>query len=228
LHADELCVTELAQVIWAVQMSTVEFHPWNSRRADVERPDEWRIDLDPMPGCPLSRIRKVAGTVHEVLDELGAVGWPKTSGGRGIHVYVRIEPSSGFADLRRAAIAFAREIERRMPDEVTTAWWRKDRNPSALFVDYNQNARDHTMAAAYSVRGRPGATVSTPITWEEVDVVEPDDCTMGTVPRRFAEVGDLHAGIDQAVFAIDQLLDWANRDERAGAVDPGGPDWSAA
>jgi DNA ligase D-like protein (predicted polymerase) len=224
LHADELCVTELAQVIWAVQMSTVEFHPWNSRRADVEKPDEWRIDLDPMPRCPLSRIRKVAGTVHEVLDELGAVGWPKTSGGRGIHVYVRIEPTYGFADVRRAAIAFAREIERRMPDEVTTAWWRKDRDPSALFVDYNQNARDHTMAAAYSVRGRPDATVSMPIIWDEVDVVEPDDCTMANVPRRFAEVGDLHAGIDQAVFAIDKLIDWANRDERAGAVDPGGPD----
>jgi DNA ligase D len=228
LHADELCVTELAQVIWAVQMSTVEFHPWNSRRADVEKPDEWRIDLDPMPRCPLSRIREVAGTVHEVLDELGAVGWPKTSGGRGIHVYVRIQPSFGFADLRRAAIAFAREIERRMPDEVTTAWWRKDRDPSALFVDYNQNARDHTMAAAYSVRGRPGATVSTPITWDEVDVVEPDDWTIRTVPRRFAEVGDLHAGIDRAVFGVDQLLDWASRDERAGAVDPGGPDSSAA
>ncbi|MBO0894044.1 MAG: non-homologous end-joining DNA ligase [Acidimicrobiales bacterium] len=224
LHADELCVTELAQVIWAVQMSTVEFHPWNSRRADVERPDEWRIDLDPMPRCPQSRIRQVALTVHEVLDELGAVGWPKTSGGRGIHVYVRIEPTYGFADLRRAALAFAREVERRSPADVTTAWWRKDRDSRALFVDYNQNARDHTMAAAYSVRGRPDAPVSTPITWDEVDIVEPGDCTMASVPRRFAEIGDLHAGIDQAVFAIDELLEWADRDERAGAVDPGEPD----
>ncbi|MBO0714655.1 MAG: non-homologous end-joining DNA ligase [Acidimicrobiales bacterium] len=224
LHADELCVTELAQVIWAVQMSTVEFHPWNSRRADVERPDEWRIDLDPMPRCPQSRIRQVALTVHEVLDELGAVGWPKTSGGRGIHVYVRIEPTYGFADLRRAALAFAREVERRSPADVTTAWWRKDRDSRALFVDYNQNARDHTMAAAYSVRGRPDAPVSTPITWDEVDIVEPGDCTMASVPRRFAKIGDLHAGIDQAVFAIDELLEWADRDERAGAVDPGEPD----
>src|SRR5215212_5443040 len=176
--ADELCVTELAHVIWAVQMSTVEFHPWNSRRADVEKPDEWRIDLDPMPECPLDRVRRVAQVVHEVLDELGAVGWPKTSGGRGLHVYVRISPDHGFTDVRRAALAFAREVERRAPDDVTTTWWRKDRDPAKLFVDYNQNARDHTMAAAYSVRGVARATVSTPITWDEVDTVEPGDCTM--------------------------------------------------
>jgi DNA ligase D len=220
LHADELCVVELADVIWAVQMSTVEFHPWNSRRADVERPDEWRIDLDPMPDCPLATVRRVAHVAHEVLDELGATGWPKTSGGRGMHVYVRIEPSYGFRDVRRAALAFAREIERRLPDEVTTTWWRKDRDPAALFVDYNQNARDHTMAAAYSVRGFPQATVSTPITWDEVDDVEPEDCTMRTVPGRFAELGDLHAGLDDAVFPIDPLLEWADRDERAGAVVP--------
>ncbi|HEX6425966.1 MAG TPA: non-homologous end-joining DNA ligase [Acidimicrobiales bacterium] len=224
LHADELCVTELAHVIWAVQMSTVEFHPWNSRRADVETPDEWRIDLDPMPDCPLDKVRRVAHVAHEVLDEVGAVGWPKTSGGKGIHVYVRIEPAHGFADVRRGALAFAREVERRAPDSVTTTWWRKDRDPTAVFVDYNQNARDHTMAAAYSVRGFPEAPVSTPLTWDEVDVVEPGDCTIATVPRRFAELGDLHAGIDDAVFAIDELLEWAERDEHAGAEDPGLPD----
>ena len=224
LHADELCVTELAAVIWAVQMSTVEFHPWNSRRADVERPDEWRIDLDPGPDCPLATVRRVAAVVRELLDDLGAVGWPKTSGGRGLHVYVRIPPAHGFPDVRRAALAFAREVERRAPDLVTTTWWRKDRDPAALFVDYNQNARDHTMAAAYSVRGVPGATVSTPIAWDEVDEVEPADCTMATVPRRVAELGDLHAGIDEAVFELDELLDWAARDERAGAVDAGVPD----
>jgi DNA ligase D len=223
LHADELCVVELADVIWAVQMSTVEFHPWNSRRGDVERPDEWRIDLDPMPACPLATVRRVAHVVHEVLDEIGAVGWPKTSGGKGLHVYVRIEPAFGFPDVRRAALAFAREVERRAPDAVTTTWWRKDRDPSALFVDYNQNARDHTMAAAYSVRGLPQATVSTPITWDEVDDVEPQDCTMRTVPERFTRLGDLHGGIDDAVFAIDPLLEWAERDERAGAVDEGEP-----
>ena len=224
LHADELCVTELAHVIWAVQMSTVEFHPWNSRRADVEKPDEWRIDLDPMPDCPFARVRRVAGVVHELLDELGAVGWPKTSGGKGMHIYVRIEPSYGFTDVRRAALAFAREIERRAPGDVTTTWWRKDRDPAALFVDYNQNARDHTMAAAYSVRGFPEGTVSTPLAWDEIADVEPKDLTMATVPARYADLGDLHAGIDGAAFAIDELLEWAARDERAGEVDAGVPD----
>ncbi|MDQ6697804.1 MAG: non-homologous end-joining DNA ligase [Actinomycetota bacterium] len=223
LHADELCVTKLADIVWAVQMSTVEFHPWNSRRTDVEKPDEWRIDLDPMPDCSRANVRRVAHVVREVLDELGAVGWPKTSGGSGMHVYVRIEPSWAFADVRRAALAFAREVQRRAPDAVTTAWWRKDRDPAALFVDYNQNARDHTMASAYSLRGVPEATVSMPITWDEIDAVEPQDCTMSTVPERVAELGDLHAGMDQAVFAIDELLDWADRDERAGAGDAGAP-----
>ncbi|HVV24460.1 MAG TPA: non-homologous end-joining DNA ligase [Pseudonocardiaceae bacterium] len=211
-YADELCVTELASVAWAVQMSTVEFHPWNSRRADTERPDEWRIDLDPMPECPFATVRKVAHVAHEILDELGAVGWPKTSGGHGLHIYVRIEPRWGFADVRRAALAFAREVERRAPDEVTTTWWRKDRDPRTLFVDYNQNARDHTIASAYSVRGVPEATVSTPITWDEVDDVEPRECTIATVPARFAELGDLHAGIDDTAYSLDTLLEWADRD----------------
>ncbi len=212
--ADELCVTELASVIWAVQMSTVEFHPWNSRRADTERPDEWRIDLDPMPLCDFARVRRVAHVVHEVLDELGAVGWPKTSGGKGMHVYVRIPATRGFADVRRAAHAFAREVERRAPDDVTTTWWRRDRDPAMLFVDYNQNARDHTIACAYSVRGNARGTVSTPIAWSEVDQVEPQTLTMATVPARYAERGDLHAGIDDAVFDIEPLLEWADRDER--------------
>ncbi|GIJ47949.1 ATP-dependent DNA ligase [Virgisporangium aliadipatigenens] len=219
-HADELCVTKLADVIWAVQMSTVEFHPWNSRRADTERPDEWRIDLDPMPDCPFDRVRRVAGVVREVLDELGAVGWPKTSGGRGLHVYVRIAPESEFRDVRRAALAFAREVERRAPRDVTTTWWRKDREPDVVFVDYNQNARDHTIASAYSVRGVPEATVSTPIGWDEIDAIDPRDFTIATVPARFAALGDLHAGIDDAVFSLRPLLEWAERDERAGAGDP--------
>jgi len=224
LYADELCVSELAEVIWAVQMSTVEFHPWNSRRADTERPDEWRIDLDPMPECDYDTIRRVAQVAHEVLDELGAVGWPKTSGGRGLHIYVRIAPDHGFADVRRAALAFAREVERRAPDDVTTTWWRKDRDPTAVFVDYNQNARDHTMAAAYSVRGFPDARVSTPISWAEVDQVDPAELTISTVPQRFAQIGDLHAGIDEAVFSLDPLLEWAERDESSGAGDPGEPE----
>jgi DNA ligase D len=223
--ADELCVTELAQVIWAVQMSTVEFHPWNSRRADVEKPDEWRIDLDPGPACPWSRVQRVAEVAHEVLDELGAVGWPKTSGGSGMHIYVRIEPEWGFKDVRRAALAFAREVERRMPDDVTTTWWRKDRDPADLFVDYNQNARDHTIASAYSVRGNVEGTVSTPITWSEVGDVSPGDFTIATVPARYAELGDLHAGIDDTPFAIDPLLEWAARDAGAGVAEP--PDETA-
>ena len=211
-HADELCVTELASVIWAVQMSTVEFHPWNSRRADTERPDEWRIDLDPMPQCGFDRVRRVAKVVQELLDELGVVGWPKTSGGHGLHIYVRIEPSWGFGELRRAALAFAREVERRAPEDVTTTWWRKDRDPAKLFVDYNQNTRDHTIASAYSVRGVPEATVSTPIAWDEVDTVDPKAFTIATVPARFAELGDLHAGIDDHAYSIQTLLDWADRD----------------
>jgi DNA ligase D len=211
-HADELCVTELASVIWAVQMATVEFHPWNSRRADTEKPDEWRIDLDPMPECGFDTVRRVAHVAHEILDELGAVGWPKTSGGAGMHIYVRIEPRWGFSDVRRAALAFAREVERRAPDDVTTTWWRRDRDPTTLFVDYNQNARDHTIASAYSVRGVPEGTVSTPITWDEVDDVEPKDCTISTMPARFARLGDLHAGIDDAVYSLDTLLEWADRD----------------
>ena len=210
--ADELCVTELAAVIWAVQMSTVEFHPWNSRRADTEKPDEWRIDLDPGPECDFATVQRVAHVAHEVLDELGAVGWPKTSGGSGMHIYVRIPPDHGFQEVRRAALAFAREVERRSPD-VTTAWWRKDRHPAELFVDYNQNARDHTIAAAYSVRGFPDGRVSTPVRWDEIDDLDPHDFTLETVPPRFAELGDLHAGIDDAVFDIAPLLEWADRDD---------------
>ena len=222
--ADELCVTELAHVIWAVQMSTVEFHPWNSRRADTEKPDEWRIDLDPMPDCPFDRVQRVAHVAEEVLGELGAVGWPKTSGGHGLHVYVRIKPEHGFTDVRRAALAFAREVERRAPDDATTTWWRRDRDPRAVFVDFNQNARDHTIAAAYSVRGNPEGTVSTPIRWDEIDDVNPRDFTIATVPKRYAEVGDLHAGIDDAVFDLAPLLEWAERDEREGAEVPPEPD----
>jgi len=218
-HADELCVAHLADVIWAVQMSTVEFHPWNSRAADTEAPDEWRIDLDPMPEATYADVRRVAHVAREVLDELGAVGWPKTSGGKGLHVYVRIEPRWPFAEVRRAAHAFAREVERRC-GLVDLTWWRKDRDPASVFVDYNQNARDHTIRSAYSVRGVPEAPVSTPIRWDELDDAEPGDFTIATVPARFAELGDLHAGIDEAVFGIDELLEWADRDAREGAAPP--------
>ncbi len=217
--ADELCVTELAHVIWAVQMSTVEFHPWNSRRGHVEQPDEWRVDLDPGAECDFATVRRVCGVAREVLHELGAVGWPKTTGSKGIHVYVRIAPEHGFADVRRAALAFAREVERRT-DEATTTWWRKDRDPTKVFVDFNQNARDHTIASAYSVRATPEATVSAPLRWEEVPDCDPRDFTVRTMPDRYVDLGDLHAGIDDAVFDIAPLLEWAERDEAAGQTTP--------
>jgi DNA ligase D len=223
-YADELCVTKVADVVWAVQMSTVEFHPWNSRRADTEKPDEWRIDLDPMPQCPFDVVRRVAGVAHEVLGELGITGYPKTSGGKGLHVYVRIRPDWGFSDVRRAALAFAREVERRAPQDVTTTWWRKDRDPEALFIDYNQNARDHTIASAYSVRGNPEGTVSTPIRWAEIADVQPRDFTIETVPARFAELGDLHAGIDDTAYSLEPLLEWAERDEKSGLAGPADAD----
>ena len=221
--ANELCVTELGSVIWAVQMSTVEFHPWNSRRADTEKPDEWRIDLDPMPLCDFATVRRVSHVAHGVLDELGAVGYPKTSGGKGLHVYVRIQPRWGFQDVRRAALAFAREVERRAPDDVTTTWWRRERDPHSLFVDYNQNARDHTIACAYSVRGNALGTVSTPIDWDEIDDVLPEDFTMATVPDRYASKGDLHATIDATPFSLESLLEWADRDEQEMPAAPDPP-----
>ena len=224
LHADELCVTRLADVVWAVQMSTVEFHPWNSRRADTESPDEWRIDLDPMPEASYASVRRAAAVAEEILAELGAVGYPKTSGGRGLHIYVRIRPEHGFTEVRRAALAFAREVERRIPDLVTTAWWRRDRDPRAVFVDYNQNARDHTIAAAYSVRGTPEGRVSAPLRWSEVADAEPEDFTIATMPSRFAEIGDLHGDIDDHPFDIAPLLEWADRDDTDGAEAAPEPD----
>jgi len=219
-HADELCVAHPADVLWAVQMSTVEFHPWNSRREDTESPDEWRIDLDPMPAASYADVRRTAVVVQELLAELGAVGYPKTSGGKGLHIYVRILPEHGFADVRRAALAFAREVERRADGLVDTSWWRKDRDPGSIFVDYNQNARDHTIASAYSVRGTPEGRVSAPVHWEEIADAEPGDFTLATMPARFAELGDLHADIDDHPYRLDTLLEWAERDERGGAEAP--------
>ncbi len=209
--ADELCVTELASVIWAVQMSSVEFHPWHSRRADTERPDELRIDLDPQPGTDFADAVEVAGLVRELLAEIGAVGWPKTSGSKGLHIYLRVHPDHGFTQVRRAALAFAREVERRAPELVTTKWWKEERGEQ-IFIDYNQNARDRTIASAYSIRASTGL-VSAPISWEELPEVRMQDYTMATMPARFAELGDLHAGIDDAPFDIAELLDWAERDE---------------
>ncbi len=213
-YADELCVSHPADVVWAVQMSTVEFHPWNSRRDDTEKPDEWRIDLDPMPDATYADVRRVSEIVRAVLAELGAVGYPKTSGGKGLHIYVRVPPEHGFPDVRRAALAFAREIERRAPELVDLTWWRKDRRPDSIFVDYNQNARDHTIASAYSVRGTPEGRVSAPLLWDEIADAEPGDFTIATMPARYAEIGDLHYDLDDHPYSLDTLLEWAARDEQ--------------
>ncbi len=214
-HADELCVTELAHVIWAANLGTLDFHPWPSRRADVEHPDELRIDIDPQPGTGFAEAKRVAVVVREVLDELGFVGWPKTSGNRGIHVACRIEPLRPFTEVRRCALAFAREVERRAPDLVTTAWWKEERGEK-VFIDYNQNARDRTIASGYSVRARPDGTVSAPVGWDELQEVETEDFTLATMPARFAELGDLHAGIDEAVCDLGALVEWVEREEADG------------
>ena len=214
--ADELCVTELAQVAWAANLATIDFHPWPSRRRDVEHPDELRIDVDPQPGTGFAEAKKVAAVVEEALDELGFTGWPKTSGNRGIHVACRIEPKWGFREVRRCALAFAREIERRAPKLVTTAWWKEERG-KRVFIDYNQNARDRTIASAYSVRARPDATVSAPFRWGELEDLETEDFTMATMPGRFAELGDVQAGIDDAVCDLRKLFEWVEREEAEGA-----------
>jgi DNA ligase D len=214
-HADELCVTELAQVLWAANLAVIDFHPWPSRRADTEHPDELRIDIDPQPGTDFGDARRVAALVREVLAELGYVGWPKTSGNRGIHVACRIEPLWEFPVVRRCALAFAREIERRAPDLVTTAWWKEERGEK-VFIDYNQNARDRTIASAYSVRPRPDAAVSAPVTWDELPDVETEDFTLVTMQERFAALGDVQAAIDDRVCDLRALLEWVERDEAEG------------
>jgi DNA ligase D len=214
-HADELCVTEVAHVAWAANLGTLDFHPWPSRRRDTEHPDELRIDIDPQPGTDFADAKRVAACVREVLAELDFTGWPKTSGNRGIHVAVRIEPNWDFPVVRRAALAFAREVERRLPRDVTTAWWKEERG-ERVFIDYNQNARDRTIASAYSVRARPDATVSAPVTWDELQEVETEDFTMATMPERFAKLGDVQAGIDDTVSDLRRLLEWVEREEREG------------
>jgi DNA ligase D len=214
-HADELCVTEIAQVAWAANLGTLDFHPWPSRRAHVDNPDELRIDIDPQPGTTFADAKRVAGTVREVLTELGYAGWPKTSGNRGIHIACRIEPSWTFPEVRRCALAFAREVERRAPALVTTAWWKEERG-AKVFIDYNQNARDRTIASAYSVRARPDATVSAPVTWDELPDVETEDFTMASMPRRFADRGDVQAGIDDSVCDLRKLVEWVERDDEEG------------
>jgi DNA ligase D len=212
-HADELCVTGPAAIAWAANLGTLDFHPWPSRRADPESPDELRIDLDPQPGTGWTEVRAVALEVREVLEELGLVGWPKTSGSKGIHVYVRVAPRQGFIEMRRAALALGREVARRRPALATTSWWKEERG-ERVFLDYNRMARDQTIASAYSVRARPTATVSAPLTWDEVPDAEIEDFSIATMPARFARLGDLHAGMDDAVGSLEPLLELAERDER--------------
>ena len=211
-HADEICPTEIAVVGWAAQMGTITFHPWPVRRVDVDHPDELRIDLDPQPGTDFDDAVRVAAEARRLLDDLGYVGFPKTSGGRGVHIYVRIEPKWSFTDVRHAAIAFGRELERRLPGEVTTKWWKEERG-ERIFVDYNQNARDRTIASAYSIRPKPGAPVSAPVTWDELPEVAPEHFTVATMPARFAEVGDLHAAIDDKAHSLEPLLKMYEADE---------------
>ncbi len=224
-HADEVCPTELGVVAWCAHMGTLTFHPWPVRRTDVDHPDELRIDLDPQEGTGFADAVEVAAEARTLLGDLGYRGFPKTSGGRGIHIYVRIEPRWTFTDVRHAAIAFGRELERRMPGRVTTKWWKEERG-ERVFVDYNQNARDRTIASPYSVRPKPGAPVSAPLEWDELASVEPADFTVESMPARFAGVGDRMAEIDDVHHSLEPLLEMYERDESEGAGDmPYPPDY---
>ncbi|WP_052850316.1 non-homologous end-joining DNA ligase [Streptomyces avicenniae] len=211
-YADEICPDETAAVVWAANLGCLTFHPWPVRRGDTEHPDELRIDLDPQPGTDYADAVRAALALREVLDGLGLVGWPKTSGGRGLHVFVPIAPRWTFPQVRRAAIAIGRELERRDPDRVTTAWWKEERG-AKIFVDYNQTARDRTIASAYSVRPTARATVSAPLRWDEVPDARPEDFDLATMPARFAELGDVHADMEGRAYALDAALDLAARDE---------------
>lgn len=215
--AEEVVVDDEAGLAWVVNLGCIELHPHPVRSSDLVHPDELRIDLDPGPGVGFADVRRVALEVRALLDELGLQGWPKTSGSRGMHVNVRIEPRWGFAEVRQAALALAREVERRAPKLATSKWWKEERH--GVFLDYNQNAKDRTTCSAYSVRPLPDARVSAPLDWDEVSVAEPADFTVFTVPRRFAERGDPHAAMDQAVGSLEPLLELARRDAAAGLGD---------
>jgi DNA ligase D-like protein (predicted polymerase) len=215
--AEELVVDDAAGLAWVVNLGCIELHPHPVRATDLEHPDELRIDLDPGPGVAWADVRRVALEVNALLDELGLRGWPKTSGSRGMHVNVRIEPRWTFTEVRRAALALSREVERRAPTLATSKWWKEERH--GVFIDYNQNAKDRTTCAAYSVRAVPDARVSTPLSWDEVPDCDPADFTVLTVPQRFAEVGDLHAQMDAFAGSLDKLLELAARDEASGMGD---------
>ena len=216
--AEELCPTDVAHLLWAVNLGCLDLNPWAVRRSDLDHPDELRVDLDPQPGVPFSTVRRVALEVGALLRELQLEGWPKTSGSRGVHIYVRIRPEWDFLAVRRAALALARAVERRLPELATSKWWKEERG-TKVFIDYNQNARDRTIASAYSVRANPEGRVSCPITWAEVEAVEPADLTLATVPARYAKLGDVGAGIDASVHGLEPLLELAAKDEAEGLGD---------
>jgi bifunctional non-homologous end joining protein LigD len=215
--ADELIVDDAAGLAWIVNLGSFELHPHPVRSGDLEHPDELRVDLDPGPGVAWDDVRRVALEVRAVLEEVGLRGWPKTSGSRGMHVNVRIEPRWGFGEVRRAALALSRAVERRMPTLATSKWWKEERR--GVFLDYNQNAKDRTTCSAYSVRPLPDARVSTPLGWDEVPDCEPADFTVLTVPERYARLGDPHAEMDRAAGSLDALLELAAKDEAAGLGD---------
>jgi bifunctional non-homologous end joining protein LigD len=215
--ADEIVVRDAAQLAWIVNLGCVDLNPHPVRAEDLEHPDELRVDLDPVRGVPWSQVRDVAMVTRAVLDDLGLLGWPKTSGSRGIHVFCRIERRWTFAEVRRAALALAREVERRAPGIATSKWWKEERH--GVFLDYNQNAKDRTTASAYSVRPTADARVSTPLMWDEVPACDPAQLTIETVPRRFAEIGDPGGGIDDAAGSLDALLALSAEQEAAGLGD---------
>jgi DNA ligase D-like protein (predicted polymerase) len=215
--AEEVVPRDAAALLWMANMACLELHPHPVRDDDLDHPDELRVDLDPVPGVEWTQVRDVALAVRGALADLGLVGWPKTSGSRGIHVYVRIERRWTFDDVRRAALAFAREVERRVPSLATSKWWKEERH--GVFLDYNQNAKDRTIAAAYSVRARPDARVSAPLTWDEVPECEPADFTLATMPSRFARLGDRHADMDAHACSLDSLLELSARQAREGQGD---------
>jgi DNA ligase D-like protein (predicted polymerase) len=215
--AEEVVPRDAAALVWMANLGCLELHPHPVRADDLDRPDELRVDLDPVPGVEWPQIRQVAHLVHAALDDMGLVGWPKTSGSRGLHIYVRIARRWTFDEVRRAALALAREVERRAPNLATSKWWKEERQ--GVFLDYNQNAKDRTIAAAYSVRPRPDARVSAPLAWDEIDACEPGDFTLATMPARFAAVGDRHAAMDQHAGSLEALLDLSARQAAAGLGD---------
>jgi bifunctional non-homologous end joining protein LigD len=215
--ARELVPNDAAHLVWGVNLGVIDWNPWPVRRADLDHPDELRVDLDPQPEVPFSEVRHVALSVRDVLDEHGLRGFPKTSGSRGIHIYVRLVADYDFLRVRTAALALAREVERRLPHRATSRWWKEERE--GVFIDYNQNARDRTIASAYSVRAVPDARVSCPLEWDEVADVEPDQLTLQTVPARLKERGDPAAEIDAHPGSLSSLLELAARDERDGLGD---------